>query len=207
MKNKIFSFFLFDLIIASGIFIVVALNSCSCKPCQQKEETQIPLNVLQKADQFITSKTGSDFFKKYVTIDFSQSKHINPNYLLVYKFYMPEKSFIDEPIRFTTDSLGNVLKEFEVVGIPDCNSSPADCDFIVDEKTAKQIATQNNLSKGIIDWKTDFVWNTKHNKYVWEIISTSKENKNEEYYRAEGEKIIIDATNAEVLSVDNWKIN
>jgi len=120
---------------------------------------------------------------------------------------MPEKSFIDEPIRFTTDSLGNVLKEFEVVGIPDCNSSPADCDFIVDEKTAKQIATQNNLSKGIIDWKTDFVWNTKHNKYVWEIISTSKENKNEEYYRAEGEKIIIDATNAEVLSKDNWKIN
>jgi len=207
MKNKIINFFLFDLIIAAGLFIVVALNSCSCKPCQQKEETQIPLNVLQKADQFITSKTGSDFFKKYVTIDFSQSKHINPNYLLVYKFYMPEKSFIDEPIRFTTDSLGNVLKEFEVVGIPDCNSSPADCDFIVDEKTAKQIATQNNLSKGIIDWKTDFVWNTKHNKYVWEIISTSKENKNEEYYRAEGEKIIIDATNAEVLSVDNWKIN
>jgi len=207
MKNKIINFFLFDLIIAAGLFIVVALNSCSCKPCQQKEETQIPLNVLQKADQFITSKTGSDFFKKYVTIDFSQSKHINPNYLLVYKFYMPEKSFIDEPIRFTTDSLGNVLKEFEVVGIPDCNSSPADCDFIVDEKTAKQIATQNNLSKGIIDWKTDFVWNTKHNKYVWEIISTSKENKNEEYYRAEGEKIIIDATNAEVLSKDNWKIN
>ena len=207
MKNKIFSFFLFDLIIVAGIFIAVSLNSCSCKPCQQKVESQIPLNILQKADQFIASKTGSDFFKKYITVDFSQSKHLNPNYLLVYKFYMPEISFVDETIRFTTDSTGNVLKQFEIVGIPDCDSNPADCDFVVDEKIAKQIATQNNLSKGIIDWKADFVWNAKYNKYVWEIISTSKENKNQEYYRAEGEKIIIDATNAEVLSKDNWKIN
>lgn len=207
MKNKIFSFFLFDLIIVAGIFIAVSFNSCSCKPCQEKEESQIPLNVLQKADQFIASKTSSDFFKKYITVDFSQSKHLNPNYLLVYKFYMPEKSFVDETIRFTTDSLGNVLKQFEVVGIQECNSNPGDCDFVVDEKIAKQIATQNSLSKGIIDWKSDFVWNAKYNKYVWEIISTSKENKNQEYYRAEGEIIIIDATNAEVLSKDNWKIN
>ena len=79
--------------------------------------------------------------------------------------------------------------------------------FVVDEKIAIQIANQNLLPKGVNDWKSDFVWNAKYNKYVWEIISTTKENKNEENYRAEGEKIIIDATNAAVLSKDNWKIN
>lgn len=207
MKNKIFSFFLFDLIIAAGIFIAVSLNSCSCRPCQEKEESQIPINVLQKADQFIISETGSDFFKKYVTVDFSQSKYINPNFLMVYKFYMPEKPFVDEIIRFNTDSVGNVLKQFEIIGIPQCNSNPGDCDFAVDEKTAIQIANQNLLPKGVNDWKSDFVWSSKYNKYVWEIISITKENKNEEYYRAEGEKIIIDANNASILSKDTWKIN
>lgn len=207
MKNNIFRFFLLDIIIVSGILTVFFLTSCSCKPCQEKEESQIPINVIQKADQLIISKTGNEFFKKYITADFSQSKHISQNYLMVYKFYMPEKPFVDESIRFTTDSLGNVLNQFEVVGIPNCNSNPNDCDFIVDEKIAKQIATQNGLAKGIKDWKVDFVWNNKYGKYVWEIISTNKENKNEEYNRAEGEMIIIDANNSSMLSKDNWKIN
>lgn len=207
MKNNFVRFFLFDLIIVLLFSSSLIFDGCSCKPCQQNDESQIPLNVLKKADQFIISKTGNDFFKKYITVDFSQSKNINPNYLMAYKFYMPEKPFVDETIRFTTDSLGNVLKQFEVVGIPECNSNPADCDFVVDEIIAKQIATQNGLSKGINDWKMDFVWNSKYNKYVWEIISTNKESKNKEYYRAEGEKIIIDANNASVLSKDNWKIN
>lgn len=190
------------------IFIsILFFHSCTCKPCSEQEEAQIPLTVLQKADQFIISKTGNDFFKKYITIDFSQSQHINPNYLLVYKFYMPEKPFVDETIRFTTDSLGNVLEQYEVVGIPDCIINPDDCDFVVDETVVRQIADQNNLAKGIRNWKTDFLWNNSYNKYVWEIISTTKESKNEDYYRAEGEKIIIDANNASVLSKDNWKIN
>jgi len=183
------------------------MNGCHCVPCSEKEETQIPLDILKKTDQFIISKTGDDFFKKYITVDFSQSKHIPPNYLMVYKFYMPQKSFVDEVIRFNVDSVGNVLKQYEVVGIPDCNASLMDCDFVVDEKIAKQIATENSLSKGIKDWKVDFVWNSKYNKYVWEIIATTKESKNEYNTRAEGEKIIIDANNSSVLSKDSWKIN
>lgn len=207
MKNLLLKIFSVDLIIILLFSAFVFYSGCSCKPCSEQEESQIPLSVLKKADQFIASKTGDDFFKKYLTIDFTQSKYISPNYFMVYKFYMPEKPFVDESIRFTTDSLGNVLKQFEVVGIPNCNSIQNDCDFVVDEKIAKQIATENNLSKGITDWKVDFVWNNNHNKYVWEIISTTKESKNEEYDRAEGEKIIIDSNNASVLSKDTWKIN
>ncbi len=207
MKNLFLKVFSVDLIIVLLFSAFIFYSGCSCKPCSEQEESQIPLSVLKKADQFIISKCGDDFFKKYVTVDFSQSKHITPNYLMIYKFYMPEKSFVDETIRFTTDSLGNVLKQYEVVGIPDCNLNLNDCDFVVDEKIAKQIATQNNLIKGITDWKVDFAWNNKYNKYVWEILSTTKDSKNEEYYRAEGEKIIIDANNSSVLSKDTWKIN
>jgi hypothetical protein len=207
MKNLFLKIFSADLIIILLFSAFIFYSGCSCKPCSEQEESQIPLSVLKKADQFIASKTGDDFFKKFITIDFSQSKYISPNYLMVYKFYMPEKSFVDEAIRFTTDSLGNTLKQYEVVGIPNCNSNPNDCDFVVDEKIAKQIATQNGIATGIKDWRADFVWNNKYNKYVWEIISTTKENKNEDNTRAEGEKIIIDANNSSLLSKESWKIN
>lgn len=207
MKNLMLKIFSFDLIIILLFSAFIFYSGCSCKPCHEQEESQIPLSVLKKADQFIISKTGEDLFKKHITIDFSQSKHIAPNYLMVYKFYMPEKPFVDELIRFNTDSLGEVLTQYEVIGIPDCSNDPLSCDFVVDEKIAKQIATQNGLTKGMMDWKTDFLWNAKYNKYVWEIISTTKESKNEEYNRVEGEKIIIDANNSSVLSKDSWKIN
>ena len=207
MKKSILKLFSIDLIITQIISAFIFYSGCSCKPCSEQEESQIPLEVLKKADQFIISKTGNDFLKKYITADFSQSKHITPNYLMVYKLYMPEKSFVDELIRFTVDSTGKILTQYEIVGIPDCNVNPMDCDFVVDEKIAKQIANEYGLPKGIKDWKIDFVWDSKYNKYVWEILSTIKENKSEDYYRLEGEKIIIDANNSKVLSKDSWKIN
>jgi hypothetical protein len=120
---------------------------------------------------------------------------------------MPERPFVDELIRFTVDSAGKVLTQYEVVGIPDCNTNPMDCDFVVDEKIAKQIATENRLPKGIKDWKVDFIWEAKHNKYVWKIISTNKETVLDDHNRAEGELIIIDPSNASVLGSEPWRIN
>lgn len=52
-------------------------------------------------------------FLKYITTDFIKSKHITPNYLMVYRFYMPEKPFINEEIRFTVDSAGSILKNMK----------------------------------------------------------------------------------------------
>ena len=120
---------------------------------------------------------------------------------------MPEKPFVDELIRFTVDSTGKVLNQYEVVGIPDCNANQFDCDFVVDENTARQIAAENGLPKGIKDWKVDFVWVAKYNKYVWNLFSTLKENKNVDNYRAEGEQIVIDPNNASVIYQNSWKIN
>jgi hypothetical protein len=194
-------------IVIIAICFSLLINGCNCIPCNEKEEAQIPLTILKMADQFIISKTGNEFFKKYITVDFSQSKHIPPNYFMVYKFYMPEKSFIDEVIRFNIDSTGKVLTQYEVVGIPDCNANAMECDFIVDEKIARQVATENGLSKGIKDWKVDFVWEAKYNKYIWKIISTNKETILQDHNRAEGELIMIDPTNASVIEKESWRVN
>jgi hypothetical protein len=207
MKNLLIKIFSVDLLIILFLSAFIFYSGCTCKPCQEQEESQIPLEVLKKADQFIISKTGNDFFKKYITADFSQSKHIRPNYLMVYKFYMPEKSFVDELIRFTVDSTGKVLAQYEVVGIPDCNANPMDCNFIVDEKIARQIATESGLPKGIKDWKVDFTWEAKFNKYLWKIITTSTETLLQDHDRAEGELIMIDPSNASVIEKESWRVN
>jgi hypothetical protein len=207
MKKFLTKIFSVDLAIILLFFAFILHSGCSCKPCSEQEESKIPLSILKKADQFIVSKTGGDFFKKYITIDFSQSKYIVPNYLMVYKFYIPEKPFVDELIRFTVDSAGKVLTQYEIVGIPDCNTNPLACDFVVDEKIAKQIAYENGLPKGIKDWKFDFIWEVKYNKYVWKIISTSKETLLQDQTRAEGNLIIIDPCNASVIQKESWRIN
>jgi hypothetical protein len=206
MKSNAFIIFQFIQIVIIAISFSVLMNGCHCVPCSEKEEAQIPLDILKKADQFILSKTGDEFFNKYITADFLQSKQITPNYLMVYKLYMPEKPFVDELIRFTVDSTGKVLMQNEVVGIPDCNVNPMDCDFVVDEKIAKQIATEYGLPKGIKDWKVDFIWEAKYNKYVWHLFSTLKESKGEFGYRADGEQIVIDPNYASVIYQDRWQI-
>ncbi|MDP2362597.1 MAG: hypothetical protein Q8M94_02385 [Ignavibacteria bacterium] len=207
MKGKSFIIFQFIQIVIIKVSFSVLINGCHCVPCSEKNEPQIPLEILQGADQFIISKTGDEFFKKYIIADLSQSKHISPNYLMVYKFYMPEKSFVDELIRFTVDSTGKVLTQYEVVGIPDCTANPMDCDFVVDEKIAKQIATDNGFPKGIKEWKIDFIWEAKYNKYVWHLFSTLKESQGDFGYRANGEQIVIDPNYASVIYQDSWKIN
>ena len=207
MIKKIVSAFTFDLVIVLLVLFSFFHSGCSCSPCSENESTEIPLNVLNKSDKFIISRTGDEFFKKYITVDFSQSKYIVPNYLMVYRFYMPEKSFVDEIIRFNVDSTGKVLAQYEVIGIPNCNVNPMDCDFVVDEKVARQIATENGFPKGINDWKVNFIWDAKYSKYIWQILSTMKERQGEFGYRAEGEQIIIDPTNASVINRDSWKIN
>ncbi|HEX9250594.1 MAG TPA: hypothetical protein VF870_00025 [Ignavibacteriaceae bacterium] len=207
MKKLFVKIFSVDLAIIFFFFAFMFYSGCSCKPCSEQEESKIPLSILKIADQFIASKTGEDFFKKYITVDFSQSKHIAPNYLMVYRFFMPEKPFVDELIRFNVDSIGNVLTQYEVVGIPDCSGDPMHCDFVVDEKIAKQIAVENGLPKGIKDWKVDFIWEAKYNKYIWRILSTSKETNLQDHNIAEGELIIIDPSNAMVIEKESWRVN
>ncbi|MCJ7555127.1 MAG: hypothetical protein MUO34_14745 [Ignavibacteriaceae bacterium] len=194
---------MFLFLILNSLFLI---NACSCSSSAQ-QEANIPSEVLEKGNRFIISKTGEEFFKKYIQPDFSKSKEIKEGYFLLYNFYMPEKPFVNGMIRLTVDSTGTVLTDREISGIPNCIQTPTDCVFIIDENQAVEIAKQNKLEEGIKEWHKGFVWDVNYNKYIWRILSTLHEMIGDFGYRGNGTQIIIDPNSGDVLAIDDWRIN
>jgi hypothetical protein len=183
------------------------LTSCKCRTCSDQEEATVPVKILAKADSFITSTTGEEFFKKYITPDFNKTK-VHPDfYEMAYKFFMPEKPYVNATIKFMVDSAGNVMKNRDIVGIPRCRNFPRECKFNIDEATARQIALQKGLKEGIKEWDAGFLWDFKLKRYVWRILSTLSEFGTEENYKATGQEMVIDPTTGEVLALNDWHIN
>jgi hypothetical protein len=193
-------------LIVIALLVGFVIYSCSCLTCGSKEEANVPLDVLEKADSFIVSKTGGHFFNNYIAIDFFRTKHTAPYYEMVYGLYIPEKSYVDALIKFTVDSVGNVVEKRDIIGIPNCRFYPLECEFNIDEQTARQIATDNGLEEGIKEWKAGFIWNAKYGKYVWHLLSTLEEMEGEFGYKAKGKEVIIDPSNGEVIALNDWDI-
>ncbi|MDH3267364.1 MAG: hypothetical protein OEM46_00775 [Ignavibacteria bacterium] len=194
----------------SAIIILICisvLTSCKCRACEDKEEGSVPLEILTKANSFITVSTGKEFFQQYITPDFYRTKHTPPYYEMAYKFFMPEKPYVNATIKFTVDSLGNVLKNRDIVGIPRCVNFPEECDFNIDEQIAKQIASKMGLKEGVREWEVGFLWDFKLKRYVWRILSTLTEFGNEENYKATGQEMVIDPNTGEVLALNDWRVN
>lgn len=198
----------------ASLFIIVLIllleaisTSCTCSSCGKGEEAEVPLEVLAKADSFIISTTGKDFFDKYITADFFKTKNTPPYYEMAYKFFMPEKPYVNATIKFTVDSIGNVLKNRDIVGIPQCRYFPEECNFKIDKQTAMLIASEKGLKEGIKEWDAGFLWDFKRERYVWKILSTLNEFGGKDNYKAMGQEMVIDPTNGEVLALNDWRIN
>lgn len=207
MKNKKFTTAVSAIMLLSALITISALTSCKCFSCGSGEEAEVPFDVLAKADSFIISSTGKEFFSKYITADFYLSKHTPPYYEMAYRLYMPEKPFVNAVIKFTVDSVGNVLKNRDIVGIPKCRYFPDECKFNIDEQTARLIAKEMGLKDGIKDWQAGFLWDFKLERYVWKILSTLSEIGSDENYKATGQEMVIDPTDGEVLALNDWRIN
>ncbi|MEP0861008.1 MAG: PepSY domain-containing protein [Ignavibacterium sp.] len=192
-------------LLSIGILLVL-ITSCSGSKFDY-DDTDIPIYVFKNAEKYIASKTGENFFENYIQPDFDNCTKVENGYFLVYKLYVPEKPFVKGDIRFIVDTLGNVNNNFDVFGIPECVKNPGDCKFSIDEKSARAIAEQHGLEKGIKDWKLSFIYDPVYGKYVWNINSTLTENEGEFGYRASGQEMIIDSSTGEVLSKNDWKIN
>jgi hypothetical protein len=204
-KSNLFKLsLLLSLLIISSVAI---LTACKCRACEDQEEGSVPLEVLVKADSFITVSTGKEFFDKYITADFYRTKHTPPYYEMAYKFFMPEKPYVNATIKFTVDSLGNVLKNRDIVGIPRCKNFPEECDFNIDEKTARQIASDMELKEGIKEWEAGFLWDFKLQRYVWRILSTLTEYSSGDNYKATGQEMVIDPNTGDVLTLNDWRVN
>jgi len=196
------------LISAISLFIIIAaLTSCKCIACEDQERGSVPLDILVKADSFITASTGKEFFNKYITADFYRTKHTPPYYEMAYKFFMPEKPYVSATIKFTVDSVGSVMKNRDIVGIPRCKNFPEECDFNIDEQTARQIASDMELKEGIKEWEAGFLWDFKLQRYVWRILSTLTEYSSGDNYKATGQEMVIDPNTGEVLALNDWRVN
>jgi hypothetical protein len=126
---------------------------------------------------------------------------------MAYKLFIPEKPYVKAIIKFTVDSVGNVLKNRDIVGIPKCRYFPEECNFKIDKETASLIASEKGLKEGVKEWDAGFLWDFKRERYVWKILSTISEFGGEDNYKATGQEMIIDPTNGEVLALNDWKIN
>ena len=202
---KILNTVLSVLLLFTLFFFLVSCSGSSC--CKGNTKTDIPQDIIEKGNQFIISKTGEDFFNKYIQPDLSSSKEISSGYFLVYGFNIPEKPFVSSTIRFTVDSLGKILTDREISGIPDCMTSPGECDFNTDEEMAIEIAKQNGLEPGIKEWKRNFIWDAQFDKYVWQILNTHNESEGGYGKRANGREMIIDPGTGEVLAINEWRVN
>lgn len=195
------------LAVISILIGISLLTACKCRACEDQEEGSVPLEVLSKADSFIVASTSKDFFDKYITADFARTRYTPPYYEMAYKFFMPDKPYVNAIIKFTVDSVGNVIMNRDIVGIPRCKNYPEECKFNIDEQKARQIAQQYELKEGIKEWDAAFMWDFKLQRYVWRILSTLTEYEYGDNYKATGQEMVIDPNNGEVLALNDWRVN
>jgi len=200
MKAKYF--LLAAVVIFAGLFIY----SCSCSSCEKDGQAAVPVDVLNKANDFIISKTGEEFFKKYITVDFVRTKHTPPYFEMAYRLFDPERPYVNATIRFTVDSVGNVMRDRDIIGIPNCKTRPVDCNWSIDREQAIEIAKMHGLEEGIKEWEVGFIWNPKREKYVWHILSTLDEMEGDFGYRGSGKEMIIDPVSGDVLEYNDWHV-
>jgi hypothetical protein len=193
------------IIIISLILISLFIDACGCSSCSKQEETVVPKDLLVKANNYIIQRTGNDFFEKYISPDFVRTKYTPPYYNLTYRLIIPEKPYVNTVIQFSVDSIGNVIKDRDIIGIPDCKEGG--CSFNVTEEQAIKIANDSGLEKGIKPWKTGFLWNPKLQQYTWHILSTASESQSSEGFRGSGKEIIIDPNSGLVLEMNDWHVN
>lgn len=207
MRNKFIyknSIIIVSIVILITIAIII---SCKCRACSDQEEASVPVKILAKADSFIIVSTGKEFFEKYITVDFFRTKNTPPYYEMAYKFFIPEKPYVSATIKFTVDSSGNVMKNRDIVGIPRCKNFPEECNFNIDEQTAKLIAKEMDFKEGIRDWDAGFLWDFKFERYVWRILSTLTEFSSGDNYKATGQEMVIDPNTGDLLALNDWRVN
>ncbi len=175
----------------------------------------IPDGVLASADEYVISKVGQAFFDSCFTWSLGLSCYrplagaINPNspdwlqyprYVVIYKFLVPGRPFVDEVVVVNIKTDGGWFEDTaHDEGLPDCASQPKECEFPIDEAAAIEIARDAGLQEGKKPWRSDFRWSGRtHKTYVWEIRN--------ELEQLSGELVFIDANDGTVLEVSDWRV-
>ncbi|MHB8085436.1 MAG: hypothetical protein ACYDHZ_06400 [Dehalococcoidia bacterium] len=171
---------------------------------QSTDNNTIPRFIIEKADQFIISQVGKDYFTKYISLDSLNSKYFEADrrYDMTYLFKIPESPWVNGTIYLAVDAKG-IINEKDAYGIPNCLKDPRKCKFPIDEQMAIDIAKSAGLEASAIEWKTSFHWYAgKYNTYVWTVENTFGTS----YNQGMGRGVAIDANTGNVLEIYNWSI-
>ena len=190
----------------------------------RRKNTIAPSYIFAKSDSIIISITGPDFFKRNFTLVkdgfFTEDddpnipsafslRYSSPNsypedvvYSVLYKFSIPGKNWINEPIRFNFDSAGNILYGIPE-GIPQYLHYPDSCIFNVNKEQAVAIARQAKFEEGYGAWKIRFgliQW-TSIRKYAWAIENCMTPNCG---CPSNGHTILIDPNTGVIFQKSDW---
>lgn len=189
------------------------------KEVEQKQDLPfISPKIIEKADQFLISKLGEDFFKEHIVFNrkltqFNPADQYciknpkecslylqKPYYLMVYTMRIRGKPFVNVGLEFALDEDGKLIKERDVIGVPNCEIDASKCDFVIDEQKAYELAQKAGLQGIPSEWKPEFTWHGGNlNTYVWNVSNNFGKNM--------GQTVIIDANNGDILDINDWEKN
>lgn len=166
----------------------------------------VPDSIISKCNDFVISKTGRDFFDKYISFNYQSSQKTGDKYYINYIYRDLDKEYIDEKITFMVDTTGSVLKNLEISGIPEVKKHPEQCEFNLRKDQAVDIAIAEELPEGVGEWQVSFRWSAEFKRYVWHILTTISEMGSGDNYKAKGEEIILSPANGDIIARREWNI-
>jgi hypothetical protein len=211
----------------SWFIIIFIILSCSEDQIIDSEsesksdvsDQSVPGSILFKSNNFIISYVGREFFNAYISYDHAHYYDADsfcienpencapflqyPHYLIVYKFSIPEKPYVNEIVEFVVDTSGNVVPDREPFGLPNCPRNTCWGNFpIIDEEEAIQIARDAGLEDGIREWRTSFHFFAGDiDDYVWSVSNTLNENNGS----SGGKTLTINSHTGEILKISSWQ--
>lgn len=140
-----------------------------------------PPEVVEGGRASLVSRVGERFFADCLTLD-SAGCRLVPNWIgrsrvyqwaLAYSLKVPKKPWVKGTIRVVVDTTGVLASGQGIEGIGNCAHHPEECDFSVDEETARAIAKRGGLEPGLTPWRTEFRWGKWPRPcYAWLVANT-----------------------------------
>jgi hypothetical protein len=181
----------------------------------------VPPEIMKKAEQFVISKVGVEFFQEHMSLHGSDLERARPasgtsydegtteeldgvvvGYRFSYDIQVADRPIPAGHVWFKTDLDGNADPE-TVHGLPDCVSCPEECEFPMDEGAAREVAILAGLDPGLREWRVSLLWHGGFRTYVWNVMNVTNESPDLE----EGKSVLIDANDGGVLSVCEYYAN
>lgn len=186
------------------IMLAAVLLLAGCAKKDAVKEMWLPANVEVCVRKNILPLTGEDFFTRHFIFD--DAKTVTANGLTTAVFWYRHKgyAFINEEVRFVTDSSGVLIGATRIEGVPNCVAGG--CTYAVTEEQARATARVKGLKPGTKPWGIEFTWSPKHGKYVWQVRSVLAEGEGSNGYRGNGELLLIDPANGGVLERSEWRV-